>query len=164
MNSSEGPQRGGVELSATPAPLRGRPLLRFGFLRRSGLRSAALIVLFCTVTVARADPPPLTEDQRVRIAKLANETKQEADRLKTVLDRRQQELADVYAVYKLDEDRAEKLESEILDIQKHMLANHRKMQVELRVLVGEERFNLLRRRLDNMLKTPPKSAETPKKP
>jgi hypothetical protein len=133
-------------------------------LRRSKLRAALLIFFFCTVTFARADPPPLTEEQRLRIAKLANDTKQEADRLKALLDRRQQELANVYAVYKLDEDRAAKLEADILDIQKQMLANHRKMQVELRTLVGEERFNLLRRRLDNMLKTPPKTADAPKKP
>jgi hypothetical protein len=112
--------------------------------------------LLALATSTRAEPPPLTEDQRVRIGKLANETKQEADRLKTLLDQRQRELADVYAQYKLDEEKATKLEAGILDVQRQMLANHRKMQVELRTLVGEERFNLLRKRLDNMLKTPAK--------
>jgi hypothetical protein len=145
----------------TSTPLQ-RPVSRIA--SQSARIAASIVVLLLTALVVRAEPPSLTEDQRVRIAKLANETKQEADRLKTILDRRQQELADVYAVYKLDEDRAAKLEAEILGIQKQMLANHRKMQVELRSLVGEERFNILRRRLDSMLKTPPKSAETPKKP
>ena len=121
------------------------------------IRAAIIFgVLLVLSTTTHADPPPLTDDQRVRIGKLANETKQEADRLKAILDRRQQELADVYAAYKLDEDKASKLEAEILDVQKQMLANHRKMQVELRTLVGEERFNLLRTRLELMLKIPPK--------
>ena len=107
-------------------------------------------------TTTRAEPPPLTEEQRLQIAKLANETKQDADRLKALLDRKQRELADVYALYKLDEEKATKLEAEILNVQKQMLANHRKMQIELRTLVGEERFNLLRTRLELMLKIPPK--------
>jgi hypothetical protein len=124
----------------------------------------AWIFLVMAPVVLRADPPPLTEEQRTRIAKLANETKREADRLKALLDRRQHELAEVYAAFKLDEDKADKLEVEILDIQKQMLANHRKMQVELRALVDEERFNVLRRRLDNMLKTPAEPVEKSKKP
>lgn len=119
-------------------------------------RAIAVIVLLGLATSIQAEPPPLTEDQRAKIGKLANETKQEADRLKTLLDQRQRELADVYAQYKLDETKATKFETEILDIQRQMLANHRKMQVELRTLVGEERFNLLRKRIDNMLKSPSK--------
>src|SRR5262249_42017593 len=104
----------------------------------------------------RAEPPPLTEEQKARISQLANETKKEADRLKTLLDRRQMELAELYAQYKLDEDRATKLEGEVLDLQRQLLANYRKMHVELRTIVGEERFNVLRRRLANLLDTPSK--------
>jgi uncharacterized protein YhaN len=115
-----------------------------------------LCISLVLAATTRAEPPPFTEEQRVQIAKLANETKHEADRLKALLDRKQRELADVYAQYKLDEEKATKFEAEILDVQRQMLANHRKMQVELRTLVGEERFNLLRKRLDSMLKTPPK--------
>ena len=120
------------------------------------LRVVGLIALLLSAPAVAADPPPLTDEQKARISKLANETKQESDRLKALLDLRQRELAEVYAKYKLDEDQVTKLEAEVLDLQRQMLANHRKMQVELRTLVGEERFNLLRRRLDNMLKTPPK--------
>ena len=61
--------------------------------------------------------------------------------------------------YKLDEEKVTKLAAEVLDLQRQMLTNYRKMQVELRTVVGEERFNQLRRRLDNMLKTPPKGDE-----
>ena len=115
---------------------------------------AGLIVCLVLASYVNAEPPPLSEDQRASITKLANETKKEADRLKGLLDRRQEELGDVYAKYTLDEPKATELEAEIIDLQKQMLANHRKMQVKLRTLVGEERFVILRKRLDNMLKTP----------
>jgi len=120
------------------------------------LRTISLLALLSWATIAVAEPPPLTDEQRARISKLANETKQESDRLKALLDLRQRELAEVYAQYKLDEEKATRLETDVLDLQRQMLTNHHKMQVELRMLVGEERFNQLRRRLDNMLKTPPK--------
>jgi len=123
------------------------------------LRAVCLLGVLSSAAAVAADPPPLTDEQKARISKLANETKQESERLKALLDLRQKELAAVYAEYKLDEDRAAKLEADVLDLQRQMLANYRKMQVELRTLVGEERFNLLRRRLDNMLKTPPKEAK-----
>ena len=123
------------------------------------LRVSCLFALLTAVAIAKAEPPPLTDEQKARISKLANETKQEADRLKAQLDLRQRELAEVYAHYKLDEEKATKLEAEVLDLQRQMLANYRKVQVELRTLVGEERFNQLRRRLDNMLKTPSKETK-----
>lgn len=122
-------------------------------------RTVCLLVLLAPAAAVAADPPPLSDEQKARISKLANETKKEADRLKALLDRRQQDLAEVYARYQLDEERATKLEAEVLDLQRQMLANYRKMQVELRALVGEDRFNLLRRRLDNMLKTQSKDGE-----
>jgi hypothetical protein len=123
------------------------------------LRAVCLLGVLSSAAAVAADPPPLTDEQKARISKLANETKQESERLKALLDLRQMELAAVYAEYKLDEDRAAKLEADVLDLQRQMLANYRKMQVELRTLVGEERFKQLRRRLDNMLKPPTKTNE-----
>ena len=76
-----------------------------------------------------------------------------------MLDLRQRELAAVYAEYKLDEDERRSWKPDVLDLQRQMLANYRKIQVELRTLVGEERFNQLRRRLDNLLKPPAKATE-----
>jgi hypothetical protein len=113
--------------------------------------ACCLFVLLVAAADPVPEPPPFTEDQRARISKLANDTKQEADRLKGLLDKQQRELAAVYDEYELDEAKATKLEDEVLDLQKQMLANHRKMQVELRTLVGKERFQLLRRRRDNLL-------------
>ena len=50
---------------------------------------AGLVLCMLLASYANAEPPPLTEDQRASITKLANETKKEADRLKGLLDRRQ---------------------------------------------------------------------------
>lgn len=117
------------------------------------IRCVAGFVLLCVFTAGvRGEAPPLTEAQRTSIAKLANSTKKEADRLKNLLDTRQEELAVLYAKYKLDEDKAKKLEDDVIALQRELLTNYRKMQVELRALVGEERFVFLRQRIDNMLK------------
>jgi hypothetical protein len=109
-------------------------------------------------------PPPLTEEQRTKIGKLANDTQKEAGRLKGLLEERQKELAAVYARYELDEKRAMKLETEILDLQRQMLANYRKMQVELRTLIGEDRFTILKQRLDRFLQPPAEKAPGKEKP
>src|SRR5262245_56373938 len=105
-----------------------------------------------------AEPPPLTEEQRDKVSRLARETQQEAAHLKALLERRQQELAAAYAEYELDEQRVSKLEAEVLEAQKQMLANYRRMQTELRTVVGKERFAVLRKRIDHMLQTPPDSS------
>jgi hypothetical protein len=100
-------------------------------------------------------PPPLTAEQRAKVASLAAETQKESARLKAALEDRQRELTRVYGEYALDEKKATEIEAEILDLQRQMLANYRKMQVELRTLVGKERFMILRKRLDNALQVPP---------
>ena len=117
-------------------------------------RIAAGLIIVLAASSVHAEPAPLTEEQRTAIAKLANETKAEADRLKTLLERKQEELTACYSKYELDVEKADKLEGEVIDLQRKMLANYRKMQVELRKLVGEERFVVLNKRLENMLKKP----------
>src|SRR5262245_47953337 len=107
------------------------------------------------------DPPPLTEEQRARLTRLSQDTQKESTRLKALLEERQQELARVYAEYNLDLPRATQLEAEILDLQRQMLDNYRKMQVELRAVVGKERFMTLKKRIDNFLQSPAK--KTPAK-
>src|SRR5262249_18737649 len=101
----------------------------------------------------RPGPPPLTEAQRTRIARLANDTQKETARLRALLEARQKELARVYGEYELDEKRAAKLEAEILDLQRQMLASYRKLQIDLRTLIGKERFVILKKRLDNRLQS-----------
>jgi hypothetical protein len=125
-------------------------------------------VLLAVAGEPAPEPPPLTQEQRAHISQLANETQKESARLKALLEERQRELARVYAEYELDEKRAAALEADILDLQRQMLANYRKMQVELRALVGKERFLVLKKRIDNLLQTPalkaPAKDERPPRP
>lgn len=123
-----------------------------------------VVVLVTLAPGQQAEPPPLTEEQREGIAQLAKDTQKEAAHLKALLEKRQRELAQVYGRYELDDKRATELEAEVLDLQRQMLANYRKMQVELRAVVDKERFLALKRRLDNFLQSPPEKAppkETP---
>lgn len=103
---------------------------------------------------AEAPPTPLAADQRARISELAQTTQAEVAKIKERLEEAQRELAAIYAIYELDAEKASQLEQELLDLQRQLLANYRRMQTELRTLVSEERFALLRRRLDNLLSMP----------
>jgi hypothetical protein len=125
------------------------------------MTGTSILLALLALPQGEKQPPPLTEAQRTRIAKLANDTQKETARLRALLEARQKELAAVYGEYELDEKRAARLEAEIIDLQKKMLAAYRKMQIELRTLIGKERFVILKRRLDNMLRSPP--AEKDKK-
>ena len=119
---------------------------------------AVLASLVGPVNLPAGDPPeiqPLSDQQRTRIAELAKRTQDENVRLKAQLEEHQRKLAAIYASYKLDADNATQLETEILDLQRQMLANYRRLQVELRTVVSEERFAILRQRLDHLLQSPP---------
>ncbi|MBM4087995.1 MAG: periplasmic heavy metal sensor, partial [Planctomycetes bacterium] len=94
-----------------------------------------------------SSPPPLSPEQMVRVRQLVQSVQTEATLLQARLDQRQRELTDVYTAYKLDEPRADKLQAEIVELQRLLLANHHRMQVELRAIVSAERFEFLRRRL-----------------
>ena len=117
--------------------------------------SGAAIVLLAYLVPAQDPPvpPPLTEAQRRAVSKLAADTNAETERLKAALEDRQRELTRVYGEYALDETKATELEAEILDLQGQMLASYRSMQVELRKLVGRERFMILKKRLDNAVRS-----------
>jgi hypothetical protein len=97
------------------------------------------------------EPPPLTDEQVTKLRELVKVTQARANELKDQLDVKQMALSLLYAEYKLDTPRAEKLQSEIVDLQKQLLANYHRLHVELRDIVGEERFQTLRQRLDRIL-------------
>lgn len=130
--------------------------------------TAAPLLLFAVLALGPSDkpePPPLTEEQTRRIKKLVEETQAESARLKALLEQRQKELARHYAEYELDEKAVQKLEAEILDAQRQTLANYHKMQVELRTIVGKERFLMLKQRIDRILAPPAdKPPEKDKRP
>lgn len=111
--------------------------------------------VFCLSLVLAAgeqrEPPPLTEAQRARLTKLVQTTRQRAADLKEKLVRRQNELTKLYAEFKLDQARAASLQKEILELQKELLVNYHQMQVELRSIVGRDRFIFLQKRLARVL-------------
>ena len=96
-------------------------------------------------------PTPLSDDQRTNIQRLVRTTQEESARLKDLLDKRQQELARLYTHYDLDTAAVDRLEKDILEVQRQTLANYRTMQVELRKIVGKDRFQVLRQRLERIV-------------
>jgi hypothetical protein len=119
----------------------------------------------CRAADEPASPPPLSPEQVVRVRKLVQSVQTEATLLQARLDQRQRELSEVYTVYELDEPRAQQLQAEIVELQRRLLANHHRLQVELRAIVSPERFELLVRRLRNSLSLPaPSPTSSPAAP
>ncbi len=111
----------------------------------------------CSAADEPASSPPLSPEQMVRVRKLVQSVQTQATLLQARLDQRQRELAEVYMAYELDEPRAQKLQAEIVELQRLLLTNHHRMQVELRMIVSRERFEFLRRRLAHVVA--PKTAD-----
>ncbi len=120
----------------------------------SGLLGLFSVLCGSATSAEQAPPPPLTAEQLGQIRTLVQRTQAEQSRLKAALAVAQEKLAGCYASYELDEPRVVKLEQEILEHQKSLLASHHAMQKELRALVGPERFRILSRRIENVLKSP----------
>jgi len=95
--------------------------------------------------------PALTSDQVARVRELVRRTQTQASLIQSRIEQRQRELAQVYAEYELKSESAEKLQQEIVDLQRRLLANHHAMQMQLRSIVGKARFEVLRRRLEAMV-------------
>ena len=82
--------------------------------------------------------------------------------LQSQLEDKQRQLARVYGSYELNERLAAKIEAEIVELQKQMLANYHRMQVEMRTIVEKERFDVLRQRLERAIAPPPKELDAPR--
>ena len=112
--------------------------------------------LFAALFAPAADPPPLTDDQIVRIRTLVRDHQEEQQTLKATLDVLQKKLAECYKDYELDEKLAQALQAEVLETQGKLLKSYHKMQTELRAIVGPERFKILSARIENALRNPPR--------
>lgn len=115
-----------------------------------------LLIVFLTaapLSRAASAPPPLTPEQITRIQKLIRTNRSTDERVKRELGRKQKLLTEAYAKYDLQDQAITSLQSEILGLQQQLLTNYHHLQVELRKTVGEQRFYLLKRRIDNYLKT-----------
>jgi hypothetical protein len=104
-----------------------------------------------------APPPPLTSTQLARVRELVTMNQNKSALQQARLSACQRALAGVYAQFELDEKEAQKFQIEIVGLQRQLLANHHQMQVEVRKVVGKERFEMLRRRLERVMTplTPP---------
>lgn len=115
-----------------------------------------MIASICLMAVLAADPvpPPLTEEQVIRVRTLVKTHQQERADLKARLETAQQKLAECYSRFELDEEQVHKLQAEVLELQGKLLRSYHGMQTELRTIVGPERFKILSRRIDNALRNP----------
>jgi len=128
------------------------------------LPALTLMMVLGQAPADKPQPPPLTEEQTKRLRALVFNTQETGKELQARLDDRQRQLAKVYMEFLFDAPKAEKLQAEIVDLQKQLLANHHKMQTELREIVPKERFELLRQRLERVLTPPGTKTTEPERP
>jgi hypothetical protein len=128
------------------------------------LLSAVVIasVLRCTALCQENTPQlNLRADQTRRVRELARSVQDRATLLQARLEERQRELAELYNEFELDAARCQRLQADIVELQRELLANHHRMQVELRAIVDQERFLVLRQRLKYIVSPP---AQVPTSP
>lgn len=123
------------------------------------IASLVLTVGLCSVGQGTT-APQLTDEQIVKVRNLLKTHQDEQARLKAELDKAQQKLADLYSSYQLDEAEVKKAQLDVLNSQQKLLQSYHAMQKELRSIVGPERFLILSRRIEQVLRNPP---ETKKK-
>jgi G3E family GTPase len=117
----------------------------------------ALVFLVAAAAPSQTPAPkdraisPLSAEQIAQVRELVRSTQSQAAILQTRLDERQRQLARVYAEYEFDDRKAQDLQKEVVDLQRQLLANHHRMQVELRSIVPKQRFEMLRRRLEQIV-------------
>lgn len=99
-------------------------------------------------------PEPLSSDQLARLQRVVRTSVAETKRLRGLLAEKQRALARHYGTFELDTAAVDGLQKEILDLQRDLLEQYHRMQVELRQIVGKERFVLLKQRIDRMLEVP----------
>jgi hypothetical protein len=107
-------------------------------------------LVLLAVLLAQAERPampPLSETQLDRLRILVRETSARTASLTTQLDAKERELAQLFSEFNLDERRASAVEAEIVELQRQKLANYHQMQVELRGIVDQQRFDVLKQRL-----------------
>jgi hypothetical protein len=115
-----------------------------------------ILLLLITTTLplrAASAPPPLTAEQITRIQELIRKNQTSDAKVRAELKTKQLQLTKAYEDFRLDDQRAGVLQKEILGLQQRLLTNYHQLQFGLRKTVGEERFYLIKRRIDNHLKS-----------
>jgi TolA-binding protein len=120
------------------------------------MKSVVLLICVClffinSPTAGQERPaslPPITERQIAQVRELVQITQAQTTLLQARLSQRQRQLARLYSLYDLDEAQVRELQEEIIQLQRQLLEGHHRMQTQLRTIVGRERFEFLRRRLE----------------
>ena len=107
--------------------------------------------------------PPLSKAQTTKLRLLVRDSMQKDAELREQLRGKQSQLKAEYVKYELDEKRIEALHGEILELQRKLLLNYRELQIQLRATVSAERFQHLKKRIDNALQKTRGSGTTSKK-
>lgn len=120
---------------------------------------SAILLIAATLAAVDAAPPPLTPEQLATVRTLVQRTQADQAAVRKALGTAQEELARCYAAYDLDLRLVEKLQTEIIEQQRKLLASHHRLHTELRMIVSGPRFEILSRRIENALRNPPSSAK-----
>lgn len=104
-------------------------------------------------------PAPLKSEQVAKLRALVGKVRQRDAALKKQLAAHQRALRAEYASFRLDEKRVARLRKAVTQTQSELLSNYHHLQVELRKIVGKERFVFLKRRIDNALEPNSKSRQ-----
>lgn len=127
------------------------------------IHALCLCLALAVADEPKVSPPPLTADQVSKVRALVQQTQADHAAARQALAEAQADLARCYARYELDEKEVTRLQTVILGEQQKLLDSHHRMQKELRSIVGAERFLVLSKRIENLLKNPPPpSTDTPK--
>lgn len=118
----------------------------------------SLLLIVATFAADDAAPPPLTPEQSSAVRALVQQTQAEQAVARKALLAAQEELARSYAAYDLNLQQVEKLQVEIVEQQRKLLASHHRLHTELRTIVSGPRFQVLSQRIENALKNPPSDA------
>lgn len=127
-----------------------------------------LLVALLGADKPATDPPRLAERQVTQIQDLIRETRGQDTKLKEQLVARQRRLIAAYTNFQLDERRIERLQAEVIDLQRQLLNNYHRLQTGLRRIAGRERFKKIKSRVDVYFRsrrgpadlvTPPSGAE-----
>ena len=111
-------------------------------------------MLVCALLAAGAHGDrgaPLTSAQLSKLQQVVRQTQDRNETLKSALDKSQVKLMQAYAEFELDDARITQLHTEIIDLQRKILLSYRDLQVELRKIVGQQRFTHLKKRIDLIL-------------
>jgi len=117
-----------------------------------------VVAATATVVTGQETPPPLTSEQIAAVRTLVQRTQAAQTEAKEALTAAQEKLSREYANYELDAEQVAKLQAEIIAQQQRLLDSHHRLHVELRKIVGAERFQVLSKRIENLLKNPPPPA------